>query len=126
VRITKNGGVYATESDDGRFLYFSKFGQPGVWRMPLSGGSEEQILDQPEGHLWFNWALSSAGIYLRSPVGIEKGRIEFFDFGTHKRTLIAAVEKLTNGLALAPDGKSLLYGQQDSEDCSIMLVKNFH
>ena len=125
VRITKNGGVYATESDDGRFLYYSKLEQPGVWRMPLNGGPEQRVLDQPEGYLWFNWALSSTGIYLHSNTGIEKGRIEFFDFATHKRTVIAVVEKSIHGLALAPDGKSLLYGQQDSEDYSIMLVKNF-
>jgi len=126
VRVTSEGGVYATESADGRFLYYSKFEQPGVWRMALIGGQEERILDQPEGYNWFNWALSPTGIYFRGTTGAEKGRIEFFDFKTHKRTFIADVEKLTHGLALAPDGRTILYGQNDSEDYDIMLVKNFH
>jgi Tol biopolymer transport system component/DNA-binding winged helix-turn-helix (wHTH) protein len=125
VKVTRNGGVYAAESDDGHFLYYSKFEEPGVWRMQLNGGKEERILDQPEGHDWFNWALSPSGIYLLSSAGNQKQRIEFFDFGTRKRTLITYVERPIFGLALAPDGKSLLYGQNDSEDYEIMLVKNF-
>lgn len=125
-RVTRNGGVYASESYDGRFLYYSKLEQPGIWKMPLNGGQEEQILDQPEGLRWFNWALSPAGLYFLNPTGIEKGRIEFFDFATGKRTLIGDVDRSHHGLALAPDRKSLLYSRNESEDYNIMLVKNFH
>ena len=125
VRITKNGGEYATESEDGRYLYYSKFGQAGVWRMLLNGGEEERVLDQPEGYLWFNWALASDGIYFLSKADSQKPTIEFFEFATRKRTVIDVVEKPRYGLALAPDGKSLLYGRTDAEDYAIMLVRNF-
>lgn len=124
VRVTRNGGVYAAESDDGRFLYYSKLEHPGLWRMQLNSGQEERILDQPEGYHWFNWALSPSGVYFLNRTG-TKQRIEFFHFNTRRRTLINYVEKPIHGIALAPDGKSLLYGQTDSEDYEIMLVKNF-
>ncbi len=126
VRVTKNGGAYATESEDGRFLYYSKDEQPGIWRMPLNGGEEERVLDQFEGYLWFNWALASDGIYFLNKADSQKPTIEFFDFATRKRNVIDVVEKPRYGLALAPDGKSLLYGRTESEDYDIMLVKNFH
>lgn len=126
VRVTKNGGVYATESEDGRFLYFSKLEQPGIWRMPLNGTEEERVLDQPEGFRWFNWALVPGGIYLVNQADDQKPRIEFFDFASRKRTLIDLVDKPGSGLALAPDGRSLLYSRTESEDYEIMLVKNFH
>ena len=126
VRVTQNGGEYATESEDGRYLYYSKFGQAGIWRMPLNGGDEERVLDQPEGYLWFNWALASDGIYFLNKADSPHPTIEFFDFATRKRSLIDVVQKPRYGLALAPDGKSLLYGRIDSEDYEIMLVKNFH
>jgi len=126
LQVTKNGGVYATESEDGRFLYYSKMEESGIWRMPLTGGGEEHVLDQPEGFLWFNWALASDGIYFLNKADAEKPSIEFFDFATRKKTLIDVVEKPRYGLALASDGKSLLYGRIDSEDYQIMLVKNFH
>ncbi len=125
VQVTKNGGVYAIESGDRRFLYFAKVDQPGIWKMPLNGGDEERVLDQPKG--WPNWAVSRRGIYLIDRTNNEKGRIEFFDFATHKRTLIGDVEKPTpGGLALSPDGKCLLYSRNEFEDYEIMLVKNFH
>jgi Tol biopolymer transport system component/DNA-binding winged helix-turn-helix (wHTH) protein len=126
VRVTRNGGVYAAESNDGRFLYFSKMEQPGIWRISLDGGEEERVLDQPEGWRWYNWALAPGGIYFVSQADNERSKIEFFDFTTRQRSLIANVDKLGFGLALAPDGKSLLYSRTESEDYEIMLIKNFH
>jgi len=126
VQVTKNGGVYAMESPDGRTLYYSKIDQNGIWRMPLEGGKEERVLDQPPGYRWSSWVLLPGGIYFLNETGLHKGSIEFFDFATHQRTRIADIEKEIHGLALAPNGKSLLYGQIDSQDYEIMLVKNFH
>ena len=126
VRVTNNGGVYATESPDGRYLYYSKIEESGIWKMPLNGGEEERILDQPVGYQWFNWVLASDGIYLINDANAEKSRIEFFDFATRQRTVIDVVQKPRYGLALAPGGNSLLFGRIDSEDYEIMLVKNFH
>jgi Tol biopolymer transport system component len=126
VRVTKNGGVYGTESVDGRFLYYSKMEQSGIWKMPLNGGKEERVLDEPAGYQWFNWAVAPGGIYFATQTDAQKSKIEFFDFATRKRSVIDVVEKLGFGLALAPDGKSLFYGRTESEDYEIMLVKNFH
>ena len=55
-------------------------------------------------------------------------KIYFFDFPTHKTIPIFALEKpapLYGGLAMSPDGRSLLFSQQDFWDFHIMLVKNF-
>jgi Tol biopolymer transport system component/DNA-binding winged helix-turn-helix (wHTH) protein len=126
VRVTKNGGVYGIESDDGRFLYYSKSIQPGIWRMPLAGGEEVRILDQP-GRQWFSWALSPNGIYFLDGYPPD-GKIKFFDFATGKTIFIFALEKpvpVLGGLASSSDGKSLLFGQLESSDSYVTLVKNF-
>jgi Tol biopolymer transport system component/DNA-binding winged helix-turn-helix (wHTH) protein len=127
VRVTTNGGVYAVESDDGRFLYYSKYTQPGVWRMPVAGGEEVRILDQPAGRQWFSWALTPNGIYFLAGAPPD-GKLEFFDFATGKTISIFVLEKpvpLFSGLALSSDGKSLLFGQLESSDSYIMWAKNF-
>jgi len=124
LRITRTGGIYAIESEDGRFLYHAKIDNSGIWKMPLNGGEEELVLDQDVG--WPNWAVSRQGIYFLDSRKKEKGRIEFFDFATHRRTLIADVEKPTMGLALSPYDRSLLYSRNEFEDYEIMLVRNFH
>jgi WD40-like Beta Propeller Repeat len=123
VQVTRNGGVYATESDDGRFLYYSKYEQPGVWKMPLNGGEETRVLDQPAGWLWFDWVLTRAGIYFPNEGVTPNGRIEFFDFATHETTPVFRLEKPASffgGLAVSPDGRSLLYGQTELDDSYIM------
>jgi Tol biopolymer transport system component len=63
VQVTRNGGVFAAESADGLSLYYSKSEVPGIWKMPLHGGEETRILDQPEGWDWASWALVRNGIY---------------------------------------------------------------
>jgi Tol biopolymer transport system component len=127
IRVTRNGGLYAIESEDGRFLYYSKFTQPGIWRMPLAGGEEVRILDEPGGRQWFSWALSPNGIYFLGGYPPD-GTIKLFDFATGKTISIFASEKpipFFGGLALSPDGKSLLFAQLESSDSYITLVKNF-
>jgi Tol biopolymer transport system component len=126
VQVTRNGGVYAIESDDGRFLYYGKYDQPGVWKMPLDGGEEIRVLDQPRG--WCNWQLVPTGIYFVNESFKPNGRIGFFDFATRETTPIFSLEKphtLYGGLAVSPDGRSLLYAQTELDDSYIMLVKNF-
>jgi len=127
VRVTRNGGVYAVESDEGRFLYYSKVEQQGIWRMPLNGGEETRILDKIAGFDWFEWALTT-GIYFLNQDAETNGRIEFFDFSSRETTPIFPLQKpvyRTGGLALSPDGSSLLHSQYEHLDSYIMLVKNF-
>ncbi len=134
VQVTRNGGIFAAESSDDRFLYYSKFESPGIWRMPLNGGEEIHVMDQPSGENWWNWALVQSGIYFFDSIrpnvprdaNPRPGTVKFFDFATGKVTLICAVDKLYSfGLAVSPDGSSILYSQSEVAESSIMLVKNF-
>ena len=126
VKVTTNGGVYAIESEDGRFLYYAKYRQPGVWRMPLNGGEETLVLNQPS--TWFNWCLVRTGIYFLNRDVKPNGEIEFFNFATRKTTPVLSLQKTApvfGGLAVSPDGRSLLYVQNEFDDSNIMLMKNF-
>jgi hypothetical protein len=67
--------------------------------------------------------LARNGIYFVE--GHVDGKIEFLDFRTRKKNLIARVDKPAPGLALASDGKSLFFSRNESEVYEIMLVKNF-
>jgi hypothetical protein len=56
------------------------------------------------------------------------GRIEFFDFANGQTAPIFAPDKpfpFFAGLALSPDGKSLLFGQIELTESYIMVMKNF-
>jgi Tol biopolymer transport system component len=128
IQVTRNGGVFAAESADGKFLYYSKFEKNGLWRMPLTGGEEVQVLDQPPGDAWWNWTLTPQGIYFLEESNRATRGLNFFEFATHKTISIAAINNRSFGLSASPDGKSLLYAhyEPETEESSIMLVKNFH
>jgi len=122
---TGEGGIYVAESPDRRFLYYAKWGEPGLWRMPVDGGQETRVLEHTP--TWY-WAVASTGIYFLDDAFDPYGRLEFFDFATRSTTPIFAIEKRApefGGLTLSPDGKSLLFGQNETDESYIMLVKNF-
>jgi Tol biopolymer transport system component/DNA-binding winged helix-turn-helix (wHTH) protein len=124
-QLTRNGGVFAAESADGRFLYYIKLETPGVWRMPLNGGTETRILDQPTGWNWWNWAVAGGGIYFFGANAGGKLGVNFFDFSSRKTTSLSTAKEFSLGLALSSDGRSILYVQHEWANSSIMLVNNF-
>jgi Tol biopolymer transport system component/DNA-binding winged helix-turn-helix (wHTH) protein len=127
-QVTKNGGVFVSESADGQFLYFSKYEVPGVWKVPFKGGEETRVLDQPAGDDWWNWALTQDGIYFFDPPRREsKPAIKFLAFATGKITVIAVEDTPvpSRGLAVSPDGRSILFTRLVPGESRIMLMKNF-
>ena len=102
--------------------------------MPLNGGEEERILDQPPAN-WAGWGLTRNGIYFLNlneygqVRDTPNAKIEFFDFATRTTSSILDLAKPVPpiaGLAVSPDGRSLLYEQNEFRDSYIMLVRNFH
>ena len=130
IQVTKKGGTFGIESADRRFLYFAKFETPGIWRMPLHGGEETHILDQPGGDVeWCNWALVKNGIYFLDWGSKSNGRkasIQFFDFTSRQKIPIFTLDRgPRDGLAISPDEKSILFSQTKLSESHIVLVKNF-
>jgi len=126
IKLTKNGGISPVESPDGRFLYYSKYEEGGVWRMPLQGGPETEVLNEVEGGGWPDWALSSDGIYFLRYDKFPHVSIQFFEFATHKTTPIWSLGKEPGwGLSMSRDSKSIVYVQKEFAESNIMLVKNF-
>jgi Tol biopolymer transport system component len=128
VRVTTNGGIFGVESGDGRFFYFAKWEEPGIWRAPLSGASEEtRVLDQPGGGTnWCVWALVKNGIYFIAPGAESKDSIEFFDFASEKKVPIFTLDgRPSDGLAVSSDEKSILFAQDKLHESQVVLVKNF-
>jgi Tol biopolymer transport system component len=126
VQITKNGGVFAAESADGLFLYYSKYEAPGIWKMPLNGGAETHVLEKPEAGDWANWALARNGIYFFDSNSENDKGVKFFDFAGGKTIRISPSESRAGvGMAVSADGKTIFYDQNEFTESTVMLVKNF-
>ncbi len=127
VQVTHDGGFESYESPDGKYLYYSRIGKPGIWRMALPDGPGAAVAGL-ETVARRNWEGSAKGIYFVSSA--KPARLEFFNFSnqqvTRIRELAAAPNSIYRGLSVSPDGRTLLYLQRDQARTNVMVVSNFH
>ena len=128
--VTKGGGSTAYES--GQFLFYTKARNvAGIWRVPVEGGEETLVLDTHKAGYWSAWTVVEQGIYFLTAEKMDRPAIEFFSFTTGRVIEVAALAKpfrvATNpeGLSVSPDGRWILYTQEDQRDVDLMLVENF-
>ena len=126
-QVTYRGGYNAFESPDGRYLYYAKKGEPGLWRYGIASSEDETpVLGALESFDWGNWALTERGIYFirREAVGPT---IRFYSFDTGRSAPIATLESVPEqpSLAVSPDGRTLLYTHIDRNESDILLVEDF-
>jgi Tol biopolymer transport system component len=124
-RVTRHTGTAPQESPDGRFLYY--FNTGGIWRMPIvdgnPSGEETRIVPPlPPGDRG-NWAPANDGVYYIQRDQNGYGTI-LFQPATEDapRTIYRMSKRPVNGaggLALSPDGKTLLFAQVDTDGASI-------
>jgi Tol biopolymer transport system component len=131
-RVTQHGGRSAIESPDGRWLYYVKPAEPGLWRteLPLREGAavEERVADVPTLPMWRNWTLDATGVYFIEPQGTA-GLLRHLEFRSGAvRTVRALTAWPLNGdagLTLSPDGRTILYAQADRIGSDLGLLENF-
>lgn len=128
VQVTHQGGFAAVESSDGRFVYYAKGPTlPGIWRIPTSGGDEEEIVGSLEPGYWGYWALVDDGIYYLDTRA--QPAITFFDLKSRRTWRAFDLEnppaREAPGLALSSDKKTILYTQIDGLTSDVILVDNF-
>ncbi|HEX9000528.1 MAG TPA: winged helix-turn-helix domain-containing protein, partial [Blastocatellia bacterium] len=122
-QLTWQGGREAYESPDGQFVYYTRgTNEPGIWRVPVTGGEETRVLEQGRQGAW---AVQSQGIYFLSFAAKARGAIEFFNFATGRKTPISVFEKEeTYGLTVSADGRRLMWAQMDRNESDLMLLEH--
>jgi Tol biopolymer transport system component len=85
--------------------------------MPTGGGPEEKLVDSIYR---FNHALTREGAYFT-----HKGSVHFLDFATGEVRPIIDTPAPDGGLAISPDGRSLLFSKRDAQGSDLMLVEKF-
>jgi len=121
-QVTTSEALVAFESPDGKRLFYSKLGQPGLWVVPLAGGAESQILPSLAGFDTF--AITREGIFFLRPLE-RKSVLSFMSFASGLIDDVAHTTAPTDlGLTVSPDGQSILYTQRDQSGSDLVLVDN--
>jgi Tol biopolymer transport system component len=126
VQVTRQGGRDALESPDGKVVYYSRGRETsGLWRIPVEGGAETKIHDDPrQGY----WDLTEHGIYLLVPG--SPSTMKFYSFKTSQTEELGTVEGEipwgVPGLSVSPNGRQILVNRLDRLESDLMLVENFH
>ena len=126
MQITRNAGSFPQESQDGRFVYYTKNEAEGVWRIPATGGAEEQILAEADQ----NFRVRPEGIYFAGFDGVGSKRrpvLKLYSLATGKPRVVGRLAKPATlagrNLAISPDGRYALYAQHDVNTSEIILAK---
>jgi Tol biopolymer transport system component len=130
VQVTAGGGRYAQESWDGRHLYYVISDRSSIWRVPVGGGEEAEVVRGPVGA--FDWVPFQSGIYYGSTREVIPFRrsvytISFLDFESGRVTELFRKEGpfLHYTLAVSPDEEWILYAEIPSPTSELMLAENF-
>jgi Tol biopolymer transport system component len=124
VQVTHSGGYEALESPDGKYIYYNKWSQPGLFRMPAQGGEETLILQElPSAAAgpWASFGVTTKGVYFLR----DHMTIQFLDTATGKIGAVAAPDKHAAELCVSPDDAYVVWSQLDRNSSDLMLVENF-
>jgi Tol biopolymer transport system component len=128
-QVTREGGFATRESADAKYLYYAKGRTlPGLWRVPVEGGTEEQVFARLKPGYWGYWSICDGNLYLmdkespKTPTALFK-----YELSTHKLTRLRDMARplvlADSAFSMSPDCGSILYAQRDEGGSDIMFVE---
>jgi len=122
VQVTQDRGFAALESWDGRYAFYTRLSEPGVWRVATDGGAERLFWSGPGPDNWGNWALSRDGIYIIESKSGAKSVIRRVDLATKRDSYVTTLERPSfYGLTISP-GRLIVYSQRDREEHDVVTL----
>ncbi|AXQ99517.1 winged helix-turn-helix domain-containing protein [Pseudoalteromonas piscicida] len=114
-QVTDKGGYYGIESDDGKYLYFSKFRTKGLWRKDIEADKEELVI--PDIDLLNTGGFQILGKYIYYKENTKDGFI-VFQFDTENDGLMQFANikgEIDKGFSVSFDGKYIIYTNNMTE-----------
>jgi eukaryotic-like serine/threonine-protein kinase len=135
LQVTQSEGIWARESPDGKWLYFSsRPNESEISRMPGSNGTGEPargvpVIDLSSKAQSEGWALTENElVFIARPDGARPAAIRAYNLTTGKiRPILDLAEVFLDrgdiSLSVSKDGESILYAQLDRSGSNIVLAE---
>jgi len=127
--LTKGGGLYPIESWDGKTLFFTKPApSTALYAMPSGGGDERRVIDCVQARAL---AVTPPNVlyYLGCAPGIAPVALHRRDLNTGRDDVVGTIAQGSLpgflGLAVSPDGKTILYARVSGDGSDVMMLENF-
>jgi Tol biopolymer transport system component/DNA-binding winged helix-turn-helix (wHTH) protein len=131
IPVISQASLAPVESPDGQYLYYFRDDREDgeVWRVRIRigvpAGPESQVLTGLRPHDWGNWAPGDNGIYYIRQLQNGSAAVEYRAFSNQAVRTVYALRQppiwASAGLALSPDGKTILFAQVDQDDSNIFI-----
>jgi DNA-binding winged helix-turn-helix (wHTH) protein/Tol biopolymer transport system component len=121
-QITKDGGYSVNESQDGKYLYYSKEFEAGLWRIDLRTNKEILLINDFSKENYLSWYLTTQGIYyLYSNKQIPS--IYYYSFNNQSEKIVWPYEPwLHGGFTISADQQNIYLGLKEQIEWNIMSV----
>jgi Tol biopolymer transport system component len=125
-RVGVEGAIVALESPDGRWLYFSRAVERGIWRRPLDGGAggvAELVLPSFDPAFATSWSLDASGGLVYTEWRDLRTRVLRLDLETRRTSpLVETPWSERPGIALSPRGDQLVLATTEAGGSDLDLV----
>jgi hypothetical protein len=132
--VTSGGGYLGLESFDGRWFWFTRRGEDGLWRMALPAGEPELAVPELDRAMWGNWAPVPEGVLFVAKIpGHRAAFLQWRERAPPREARGSRIEELVRldgwpmnpSLAAGPQGRWLLWSQTEpgEVESDLMLVE---
>ncbi len=114
-------------SPDGKWIYFSRQREPGLFRFPSQGGAPELVLDRLAVELYRGWAVCRDGVYLtEKEEATGKWLIQYYDLAakTHRPVcrLDLPLPRWTGALSVSRDERWMVFPLHEPEGSTLSIT----
>lgn len=124
-QVTTAGGFAPQESPDGEWLYYTKLNTGKIFRVPVKGGPEAEVLDRMHFGLWGGWGLAGRKLVYIAMKG-DAAELRGLDPETGKTEVLAelahAPAQWDGSVGVSPDGRYVLVAEVERQGSEIHLL----
>ncbi|HEY8997840.1 MAG TPA: DPP IV N-terminal domain-containing protein, partial [Edaphobacter sp.] len=123
--VTRDDGMVPQESPDGKWLYFTRGDEAGLWRVATDGGEETQVAPLPAAGYWGYWQVTAEGVFYLDTT-VSPAVIRVLEPNTKQSRVFATLPLPPppfQGMTVFKDGRTVLFTQERDIGRHITLVE---